>query len=124
MEPYLSTPIFVFEWQYDLAQLYHDAIYANPSSPAAAAAYAAVSRANLTATFRAATRHQHFFSPACYQHVVINSKHEGWVQVMGGQTLPDAINAFVNGSSTASILVDDCSTPDCSPTCPPPQHIG
>jgi hypothetical protein len=26
VEPYLSTPIFVFQWQFDLAQLYHDGI--------------------------------------------------------------------------------------------------
>jgi hypothetical protein len=24
LEPYLSAPIFVFEWQFDLAQLYHE----------------------------------------------------------------------------------------------------
>lgn len=127
LEPYLTTPLFVFEWQFDLAQLYHDGVTSNPSTTPQALAYAQHSRANLTKTFHAAQHHHHFFSPACYQHVVLNAKHADWVDVTAnGTLLPEALNAFVNGSSagSASILVDGCSTPDCNPTCPPPQHIG
>ena len=115
----------VFQWQFDLAQLYHDGIYANPSAPAAVAAYAQGSRANLTASFGATAQPRHFFSPSCYQHVVLNNKHSGWMQVTAGSvTLPDALDAFVNGTSTPSTLLDVCTTPDCNPTCPPPQNIG
>ena len=125
VEPYISTPLFVFQWQFDLAQLYHDGIYANPSAPAAVAAYAQGSRANLTASFGATAQPRHFFSPSCYQHVVLNNKHSGWMQVTAGSvTLPDALDAFVNGTSTPSTLLDACTTPDCNPTCPPPQNIG
>jgi hypothetical protein len=132
LSPYLSTPLFVFEWQFDMAQLYHDGITSNPTTlPAAAVAYAQQSRANLTQTFvLAATkrgpRHLHFFSPSCYQHVVLNVKHADWVQVTAnGTTLPDALNAFVRGEGqNATILLDDCTMPNCNPTCPPPQHIG
>jgi len=135
LAPYLSTPLFVFEWQFDLAQLYHDGITSNPASlPAAAAAYAQQSRANLTRTFVSAATATHgrhrrrFFSPSCYQHVVLNAKHADWVQVTAnGTTLPDALNAFVRdeGVGTArAIMLDDCTMPDCNPTCPPPQHIG
>ena len=115
-----------------LAQLYHDGITSNPTTlPAAAVAYAQQSRANLTQTFvLAATKrgphHLHFFSPSCYQHVVLNVKHADWVQVTAnGTTLPDALNAFVRGEGqNATILLDDCTMPNCNPTCPPPQHIG
>ena len=68
-----------------------------------------------------------FFSPSCYQHVVLNAKHADWVQVTAnGTTLPDALNAFVRDKvvGTATIMLDDCTMPDCNPTCPPPQHIG
>ena len=124
---YLPTPphTFVFEWQFDLAQLYHDGIETNPSSPPTASAYAQTSRTNLTETFYAAQRHHHFFSPSCYQHTVINNKHHDWVSVTAnGTKLPDALNAFVSGTGTGFILLDECTTPDCNPTCPPPQHIG
>lgn len=125
VEPYLSTPIFVFEWQYDLAQLYHDGIEQNPEASAPALAYAQSSRANLTRTFEAAKRHHHFFSPACYQHVVLNAKHPTWLHVTAGNvTLAAALNDFVSGNSSSSVLLDDCTSPDCNPTCPPPQHIG
>lgn len=125
VEPYLSTSIFVFEWQYDLAQLYHDGIEENPSSSATELAYAQVSRANLTQTFEAAQNHHRFFSPACYQHVVLNNKHPTWLQVtVNNVNLADALRDFVSGNLTSTILVDACTKPDCNPTCPPPQHIG
>ena len=125
VEPYLTTPIFVFEWGYDLAQLYHDGIESNPKASAPALAYAQTSRANLTRTFEAAKRHHHFFSPACYQHVVLNAKHPTWLHVTAGNvTLAAALNDFVSGNSSSSVLLDDCTLPDCNPTCPPPQHIG
>ena len=66
LEPYLSAPIFVFEWQFDLAQLYYDGIYDNPSGSPQALAYAQESSDNLTKTFASAQRHHHFFSPSCY----------------------------------------------------------
>ena len=111
--------------RYDLAQLYHDGIESNPSASPAALTYAQQSRANLTATFEAAQRHHHFFSPSCYQHVVLNVKHADWVKVtVNGTTLPEALDGFVSGTSSRSMVLDDCQTPDCNPTCPPPQHIG
>ena len=125
VEPFISTPLFVFEWQFDLAQMVHDGIDGNPSGSPATLQYAQHSRTNLTKSFAAAQRHHHFFSPACYQHVVLNAKHADWVRVaVNGTTLPEALNEFVKGTSTASILLDQCATPDCNPTCPPPQHIG
>jgi O-palmitoleoyl-L-serine hydrolase len=125
VEPYISTPIFVFEWQFDLAQLYHDGIEDNPSGAAATLTYAQTSSANLTKTFAAAQRHHMFFSPSCYQHVVLNTKHPTWAKVTaGGVALADALNDFVIGKTTSSTLLDECKTPDCNPTCPPDQHIG
>jgi hypothetical protein len=126
VEPYISTPLFVFEWAYDLAQLYHDGIEDDPSLSSSTLAYAQESRSNLTATFFGAQRqHKYFFSPSCYQHVVINNQHSDWVSVTAnGTKLPDALNDFVSGTSSGFILTDACNSPGCNPTCPPPQHIG
>ena len=124
VEQFLSTPMFVFEWQFDLAQLYHDGITENPSRAPAELAYAQESVTNLTRTFVAAKKHHHFFSPACYQHVVLNNKPHNWVGLtINGTTLPDALDTFVKGvKNTTTVFVDTaCNTPDCNPTCPPPQ---
>ena len=127
VEPYLSTRLFVFQWQFDLAQMTHDGIKDNPSNVSAEAlAYAQASAANLTRTFQQAVAGgasgRHFYAAACYQHVVLNTKHgQAWnVLAVEGQTLVDAIDDFVSGvSPNASVHVDACNTPDCNPTCPP-----
>eukprot|EP00322_Chrysochromulina_rotalis_P018983 CAMPEP_0115877516 /NCGR_PEP_ID=MMETSP0287-20121206/26265_1 /TAXON_ID=412157 /ORGANISM="Chrysochromulina rotalis, Strain UIO044" /LENGTH=379 /DNA_ID=CAMNT_0003333037 /DNA_START=250 /DNA_END=1390 /DNA_ORIENTATION=+ len=121
--PYLSTPLFVFQWQFDLAQLTHDGVKTKPSTMPELA-YAQASAANLTKTFttaaNATSRHR-FFSASCYQHVVLNSKHEqAWITLtVNGMTLVDAIGDFIDGhGGNASVCVDTCNTPDCNPTCP------
>lgn len=120
--PYLTTQLFVFQWQFDKAQLYHDAITNDPSDDPTELAYAQQSAANLTATFRAAKGHHHFFSPSCYQHVVLNNKQHEWVSLAVGETtLPDALDRFVRGAENITLFLDTCETPDCNPTCPPPQ---
>jgi hypothetical protein len=45
--PFIKTPMFIFQWQFDLAQPIHDGIYSNPPS-GAALAYAQQSAQNLT----------------------------------------------------------------------------
>jgi hypothetical protein len=122
VEPYLSTPTFVVQWLYDLAQLYHDGLTSKPSAWSAdQSGYAQASRVNLTQSFNAAERHHQFFAPSCYHHVAINNKSPWWVDVtVGTVKLVDALDDFVTGKSTSSILVDTCSSPDCNPTCPPP----
>jgi hypothetical protein len=122
VEPYLSTPTFVFQWQYDLAQLYHDGITDHPSVwSSEALAYAQSSKANLTRTFSAAKRHHQFFSASCYHHVALNNKSPWWLDVtVRNITLSDSLNDFVTGKTSSSILLDECLSPDCNPTCPPP----
>jgi hypothetical protein len=122
VEPYLSTTMFVVQWLYDLAQLYHDGITSHPSAWSAdQSAYAQASRMNLTQTFQAAKRHHQFFAPSCYHHVSLNNKSPWWLDVtVGTITLVDALDDFITGKSTSSIQVDKCSSPDCNPTCPPP----
>jgi len=115
---FITTPLFFFEYRFDWAQLQHDGIRSDPSSPALAEAYAEASASNLTQSFADCPSHHSFFVPTCYYHAIL--KRPEWTTLdINGTKLPDAVYQFVIGQQRGLRLVDySFDTPNYNPTCP------
>ena len=123
--PFIRTPMFIFQWKFDLAQLHHDGITANPSSTGDQLQYAQKSAVSLMQSFQQAdtsTTQHHFFSPSCYYHTVLNRLAAWTSQTAAGVTFSDALRQFVSDPTVSLFKVDACSIPGCNSNCPVLKH--
>ena len=111
--PFLRTPVFVFQYLFDAAQLAHDGL-GDPSGNADKMRYAAQSASNLTTSL---ARQPYVFLPACFTHTVLGDRD--WTKMaIDGVLLTDAVKAFL-ARKPALRLVDSCTgSVRCNPTCP------
>ncbi len=112
--PFIATPLFIFQWRFDAAQLGHDNV--SPNSSPQALRYAQQSAANLTQSF-AQNAVRWVFSPSCYQHTIVGSL-EYLKMSIGGQGLIAALEQFVGDPRVPIHLIDSCNaTVNCNPLC-------
>ena len=110
VHPFIKSPLFIFQWQFDSFQLHAENV-AVPTSPDPAQwNFIHTIGANLRKSFKDI---DHVFSPACIEHTAITK--EGWntVEVDGvslpdalycwSSSLPDAVNANLQISSSRII---------------------
>lgn len=110
---YIQTPMFLFQFRFDLAQMGHDGIGNNPNASASEMQYAVQSAANLTSSMAS---EKYVFLPSCYHHTIITQA--AWSKMsIQGTSLWDALRMFLKGQSVR--LIDSCNTVGCNPTCPP-----
>eukprot|EP01127_Copromyxa_protea_P020142 TRINITY_DN6676_c0_g1_i3.p1 TRINITY_DN6676_c0_g1~~TRINITY_DN6676_c0_g1_i3.p1 ORF type:complete len:211 (-),score=36.34 TRINITY_DN6676_c0_g1_i3:23-655(-) len=111
--PYLSTPAFIFQYNFDLAQMRHDGMKM-PTTPQELA-YARESIYNLTSTFRQ-THATGVFSASCYHHGVLGVQR--WSELkINNKNLGQVFEEWRKNPSVAHIYQDSCNTPDCNPSC-------
>lgn len=113
--PFIKTPLMLFQWRFDAAQLGHDNV--NPTS-GTGLAYAQKSAANLTRSF-AANSVKWVYSPSCYRHTILEDPKTLYTIKVGGVGLMEAIGSFLQNRNTSIQLIDQCdSSPNCNPSCP------
>ena len=108
---FIRTPMFVFQYLFDAAQLGHDGM-GNPTPYPDQLIYAQNSAFNLTVTTEA---QKWVFHPSCYQHTILFNL--AWTTIsIDGVTLVEALQSFLLGKPIR--LIDKCRIPNCNPTCP------
>ena len=87
VHPFIKSPLFIFQWQFDHFQLHAENV-AVPTSPDPAQwNFIHTIGANLRKSFKDIDA---VFSPACIEHTAITK--EGWIEVeVDGVSLPDAL---------------------------------
>jgi len=106
--PFISTPLFVAGYQYDMPFLGD----VGPPFTNATGAYAAVLKDGFLMQTRPLNA---FFSPNCYCHGV-ESYDARWNYItVNGTTASTAVWNFLNGQPSRN--VDTCTTIGCNPTC-------
>jgi len=99
--PTMKTPVFVFQWQFDEAQMTAD----NVGAPVTQAQWNFIHHQgrNIRRTFESVTA---VFAPSCISHTVITKPD--WTKVtVDGITLPDAIECWVSQTQPGEEEIPD-----------------
>ncbi|CAB4056255.1 NOTUM [Lepeophtheirus salmonis] len=94
--PLIKSPLFIFQWQFDEAQMIAD----NVGAPVTKAQWNFIHRMGdqLRDSFNNVTA---VFSPACISHSVLTKRN--WISIeVDGVTLPDALNCWIKHLSSSS----------------------
>lgn len=106
------TPMFIFQFMFDGAQLIFDNAFNYPFSPQE---LVYVENVGIELVQKAVVQPA-VMVPACVSHTIITAKAWNTIKV-NGQSLSDAIHAWMGGASPR--LIDKCLTPQCNKLCPP-----